>query len=257
MQITDDLVNKITAELMKRLGAEPEAPASESACGFPGAGSGGSRPRALVMGPEGSFSQALAAALRSSLELEFKLPEFSNLSDLAAYKVFILTRMSCTGLVQLALGFDEGCTWEARLALAGLMNGAKVFVLEEGLAWRAYQTAAPKGLTRHYADSEKTAQAYGLRLIPEADLPGAIQALRWDSAPPAPAGSWPKAAMIPNLSEPADTLRPVNTKKLLTESDAVELCRDGAASITVAVGTIITPLAQDYLKVHKVTVVKG
>lgn len=228
------------------------------ASGTAGTAAGGAgRPRALVMGPEGSFSQALAETLRSSLACEFKTPEFGNLNDLDSYQVFILTRMSCTGLVQTALGFDEGCAWEARLALAGLMRGAKVFVLEEGLAWRAHRATASRGLIRHYSECEKTAQSYGLRLIAETDLPAAVQALRRDSAAPEKAGSAPGAAVAANLAAPADALNPLLNKKLLTESDAAALCREGAGSVTVPAGTIITPLAQDYLKAHKVAVLKG
>lgn len=251
MQITDDLVNKITTELLKRLGAGPLAgltvPAAESDL----------RPRALVMGPEGSLSQALAAALGLSLQVEFKPAAFNNLDDLEPYRVFVLTRMSCTGLAQLALGFDEGCAWESRLALAGLMRGAKVFALEEGLAWRAHQATASKNLVRYYTECEKTVQSYGLRLISEAELPGAIKALRWGSSAPAPDDSRPRTALSPVPAEAPAAVKPMAMKKVLTESDVAELCREGAGSLAIPAGTIITPLALDYLNAHKVTVVKG
>ncbi len=230
MQIPDDLVQYITGELIKRLGNNA-SPAS--------------KPRLRLVGGRNDLSTPTLAQLQEAFDLEDHQGWDDPLPPEAAV---LITRLNIQALVRVAEG-DEGCTPEGRVLLTALLNGQKVAALKEGLAWRRYMATAPKALLARYAQCENILQNYGLKLVTEDEaaaallgrcpFPGASMPFRPEAnAAPAPAGR--------------------GGRQIMTESELMKLCPPAGGEgqeLRLAKGTLITPLAQDYIRAMKIQLV--
>jgi ethanolamine utilization protein len=227
MRITEELVKYVTAELMKRLGGAVQR----------------SRPRLRLAGSRGDLSTPALARLHENFEIE----EHQGWDDpLPPEAAVLITRLSTQALVRVA-GGDEGCTPDGRVLLAALLNGQPVAALKDGFAWRRYASTAPQALLARYAQCENILQSYGLKLVSEDE---AVRALT--ERCPAPAS--PAAAF-----RPAENAAPAGSRgrRALTESEVMRICpasRGEGQALRLEPGTILTPLAQDYVRAMKINV---
>ncbi|UQZ90754.1 hypothetical protein C4J81_16690 [Deltaproteobacteria bacterium Smac51] len=232
MQVTDELVKYITAELMKRLGSS--APA---------------KPRLRLVGRRDDLSTLALARLQENFEVEDHRDWDDPLPTDAAV---LITSLNIQALVRVAEG-DEGCTVEGRALLAALLNGQPVAALKEGIVWRRYASTAPKALLARYARYEEVLQSYGLKLVSEDEAANALLGRR--AATQAQAATDFRPEQPPKAAAPAKGYG--GGRKVLTEADVMRLCpasKGEGQDLRPEPGTVLTPLAQDYIKAMKINV---
>jgi ethanolamine utilization protein len=228
MEITDELVQKITAELWRRIG--PEAPAPRA------------RPRLLLAGG----LEILSPEARAEIEKHFELkaaPEDGR--ALPEAEAVLVTSLSIQALVRVAAG-DEGCTTEGRALLAALLEGRPAAVLTSGLAWRRYQGTAPRPLLDRYVRCEDVLASYGVKLVDEAEIIAALLGRSAQEGRPAQASA---------AAPPAR-----NRRRVVNETEVRSLCPVAGGpgqTLKLSPGDILTPLALDYVQSLKIDLSRG
>jgi ethanolamine utilization protein len=228
MEITDELVRKITEELRRRL--ELEAP--------PSAG----RPRLLVVGDTAALSPEAQAELRKHFEV---LENPADCRDSCEAEAVLVTRLSLQALVRVAAG-EEGCTPEGRALLAALLQGRPAAVLTNGLVWRRYQGTAPRPLLDRYVRCEDLLASYGVKLVDEAEIIAALLGRSAGRDRP------PSAALVSG--------RPKVRRRALTEAEVRAACPVAGGpgqTLVLAPGDFLTPLARDYVQSLKLNLSRG
>jgi len=237
MQISDDLIQYITGELMKRLGQ--------------GAPTAAAKPLLHLVGRREDLSTPALACIQAHFEVRLH----QNWEDELPLEASVLiTRLNIQALVRVAEG-DEGCTVEGRALLAALLNGQPVAALRDGLLWRRYIPTAPRALLARYNSCENKLQEYGLKLVAEDEVVGALMG----PPPSVPLAPQIRAAVPP--PEPgAAFVRPPSGRRVLSEAKVMEACpasQGFGQTLHLSPGDVLTPLAQDYLLAMKINVVKG
>ena len=232
MQISDDLIQHITRKLMKRLEAEnmldvalAEAPA---------------RPLLHLVGSLGDLSAPALARLQE----KFDIREHKSWDDeLPPQAAVLITSLNIQALVRVAEG-DEGCTVEGRALLTALLNGQPVAALSGGLVWRRYQATAPKELLARYARCEKTLVSYGLKLVEEDQVAGALLG----------------QVKTEVIQCPPLLLNQVPARRRVWSEVAVmaacPAASGGGQTLRLGPGDVLTPLARDYIAAMTINVVK-
>lgn len=241
MNISAELVEYITRELMKRLNPGSAPPAAAAP---------GPAPKALLhlVGRTTDLSTPALARLQE----RFIVREHLEWNDVLPPEASVLiTTLNIQALVRVAEG-DEGCTVEGRALLGALLNGQPVAALKDGLVWRRYMATAPKPLLARYGHYESVLQSYGLKLV---DEDGVVEALL-GRAPAAP-------STMPFISaqqgrSPAP-IKPSGGRRALTEADVMAACPVSGGpgqTLRLAPGDLLTPLARDYALAMKISLVK-
>lgn len=230
MPINKDLIEYITAQLMKRL---------------PGLTARPPRPILYIVGGHNCLSPSILGQLEEKFSIYdhdvFALPESPDAP-------ILLARLSIQALVRVADG-DEGCSVDGHVLLNALLTGRTVAVLESGIQWRQYMSTMPQALRSLYERYENQLKSYGLNIVTENGL---IETL----TRPMPARwmAFSEAEVCKSTSRQL-----VTSQKLLTEADVMNLCqavKGSGRNLVVEPGTIITPLAQDYIKAKKINLIQ-
>lgn len=233
MQITDDLVKHITAELMKRLGGEVRP-----------------KPLLRLVGRREDLSTLALARLQENFEVQ----DHQGWDDpLPPEASVLITSLNIQALVRVAEG-DEGCTVEGRTLLGAFLNGQPVAALKEGVVWRRYMSTAPKALLARYSQYESVLQSYGLKLVSEDE---AVEALLGRPA----AASSPSAYAAPQsgFERQAPTGKG-GGRPVLTEAEVMRMAPASQGydqQLRLEPGTVLTPLAQDYIKAMRINVIRS
>lgn len=240
MQISDDLIQHITRELMKRLAADS-----------PSALTAAAKPLLHLVGSRGDLSTPALARLHEY----FEVCEHLNWEDeLPREASVLITSLNIQALVRVTEG-DEGCTVAGRALLAALLNGQPVAALKDGLVWRRYLSTAPKGLLARYGHCENVLQGYGLKLVDEDQV---VEALL---GRPLSAPQSPQIRPAVPLPEPAPAFSPSPSgRRVLSEASVMAACPASQGlgqTLRLEAGDVLTPLAQDYILAMKINMVKG
>ncbi|MDR2800697.1 MAG: hypothetical protein LBB52_05450 [Desulfovibrio sp.] len=228
MQISDELVNRVTRELLKRLGDGESADRAQ-------------KPLLHLVGGRAGVSPDLAARLEESFAIHEHIAREDHVPPEA---LVLLSKLGVQALVRVAWG-DEGCTVEGRALLEAILQGRPVAVLESGLAWRAFK--APESLSARYAEYEKTLQNYGLKIV---DEDGAIPALLGRETR-AGAGEPTREAM-PCAAQKRGGRRVINETAIKA---ACPEARGLGQTLAISPGDILTPLARDYALAMRINLV--
>lgn len=235
MQISDDLIQHITRELMKRLG-----------------GQSAEKPLLHLVGSREDMSTPALARLQDSFEVHEHRDWEETLPSNASV---LITKLGIQALVRVTEG-DEGCTVEGRALLTALLNGQPVAVLKDGMVWRRYLSTAPRGLLNRYAHCESVLQSYGLKLVSEDEVAAALLGRRPASAPLAPAAMPPQP-----LPEATFTfVKPRAGRRVISEADLMSECpvaKGYGQSLRLGPGDLLTPLARDYALTMKIDLIKS
>lgn len=240
MQISDDLIQYITSELMKRV--RPDAPAEALAP---------AKPLLHLVGRREDLSTPALARIQESFEVR----EHLNWDDeLPREASVLITSLNIQALVRVTEG-DEGCTVEGRALLAALLNGQPVAALRDGLVWRRYLNTAPRGLLARYGHCENVLQGYGLKLVDEDQVAEALL------GHPLAAPKSPQTLPVPAPPAAAPAFTPSGSgRRVWSEAKVMEACpasRGPGQTLRLSPGDVLTPLAQDYLLAMKINLVKG
>ncbi|MEG0351647.1 MAG: hypothetical protein RR324_00140 [Cellulosilyticaceae bacterium] len=151
----------------------------------------------------------------------------------------VICQMTVGLLAHLALGCSG--TEEEEFILKHLLEGKKVYMLEEGIAYRTYKKTSYKALYTLYSEYEDKIKQYGIRTI------GNVMDILVDKE------NGQRSALQENkvcYGEEIDFTH----KKLLLESDLMKAHIPALVTILVDKKSIVTPLADDFIRTHKLKI---
>lgn len=166
--------------------------------------------------------------------------EFEKLYDCIAFSNLILiASLSAKQLANLALGVGEGLFEEG--VRCALLLGKPIFILEEGLDYRAHRKTAQKTYYRKLLEYEECIHGYGMRIIEK------------DSEI---IHSRNKKTVVDIENKEVEKVDLVMDKKLILEKDLMALDNKIYKSICIGKSSIVTPSALDYARAHHIQFIK-
>lgn len=171
---------------------------------------------------------------------KFKVLNYNK--DIKDCDVLVISRLCLRGLCNLAMG--NSVSDEERFILKMIMSGKKVYVMEDGLEYKRYKQTAPKTLYNKYLNFEKEIKSYGVEIInnPKSILNETKVIYKEEYVK-----ETKEMNVAVNLTENTLDLR---SKKLISESDLRKPQINGIDKILLGKRSIITPLANDFIRIH-------
>lgn len=161
------------------------------------------------------------------------------------YEHIIVTNLCNKGLASMALGLCNDNVQE--FIIGSLFNSKRVYVIKEGIEYRKYSTNANKELYNLYNQYEYKIMSYGVVLVSETGL---LESMK--------DGATYKEQVVQSLPQIESTndiqahqVTEISNKRLITESDLKKLYMNGLKEVTIIQKAIITPLAQDYVRIKQ------
>lgn len=154
------------------------------------------------------------------------------------YGDVLVTQLSANCMAQIALGMAGDSS--SACILQSLMEGRRVFILKNGLEYRKYRDTAFKTLYQLYQGYEDVIRKFGGEIV--SDIQYIVDKEN--------RGSFTAEE---NMSSTEGTHN-MSELRLLRESDLAKIRGDGYGTVVIGENTIITPLAQDYLTNHNLSV---
>ncbi|OPA75331.1 ethanolamine utilization protein [Paenibacillus selenitireducens] len=154
-------------------------------------------------------------------------------------ELIVVPKICIQLLANLANGISAG--HRERFLLTMLLKGKKVVVLEEGLVFKKYKSTAPVMLYKQYEGYVDKLRSFGIRLVSTMDL--LLACLDKEEAADVHVESTPAAAGLEVLSQ-----------KVITEAEMKKYHFRNIREIVVNRNSIITPLAQDYIRMQQMHV---
>lgn len=151
----------------------------------------------------------------------------------------IICQMNLGMLAHLALGMSE--TKEEALILKCLLEGKKVYMLESGNEYKQYKKTSYKALYALYNEYENKIKQYGIRPI------GQLMDILVDKEETQYI-KWQEDEIF--QGEEIDFTH----KKLLLEIDLMKAHIPALVTILVSKKSIVTPLADDFIRTHKLKI---
>ncbi|UHA72528.1 ethanolamine utilization protein [Paenibacillus sp. 481] len=237
------------------------------------------------IGLEQTDESSLVERKRVLVLSEEPLPELENLLrphvELSYYNetlrdcdLLIMPKLCMQLLVNLANGISAGP--RERFVLTMLLKGRRVIAVEEGLYYRKYKSSAPVLLYKLYEKCADQLASYGIRLVKQSELLAvcledsrAEEAAHASTAsqvtPHASAASQAASARASELCAACssvnelaqDIVSPmaeVLTCRVVTEAEVKKYRLHNGSQIVIDRNSIITPLAQDYLRMQQMQV---
>lgn len=149
-----------------------------------------------------------------------------------AYECILISELSLERLGHLALGCSP--YKEDQIILEALLEEKQVYVLEGGIAYRKYKKTTYKPLYMLYEAYENRIKQYGIQIISH------LGDLLLDK----------KEEQVSVYAPPVD----LKDKKLLLETDLMHRKLGAFTVIEISKKCIVTPLADDFIKSHKLKI---
>jgi ethanolamine utilization protein len=183
---------------------------------------------------------------RGNLEEEYKLISYSK--EKSEADIAIISRLSIKSMANIATltGINE----EENFIINMLLAGKKVYVLESGLEYRKYKNTAPKALYNKYLSFEKELKVYGIDII---------EFLEKAEDKTARKEQYKKIEEVSvletlNYTQEEEMSFEIRNKKLISEVDLRKPFMNGMKSVVIDKKCIITPLANDFIRIHNLKV---
>jgi hypothetical protein len=215
------LIDRVTKELIRRLGLETESP----------------QEKPLLVAGEPGCCEALKGVCAEYLGAT------EETLDLGRYAGVAIPSLSENQLVLASMGLKYGN--ESSAMVDALLAGVPVYVIEEGVLWRrALCGTSPLG--KHYEACEEKLRLFGAKFVPAAELAkcsSGSESLELSAA---------KSVVAPPSSGGCADLR---GRKVLSEREFQEACaKNGCCEVLVDAKAIVTPLAMDWLRLRGIVV---
>ncbi|MED4354953.1 hypothetical protein P9265_22025 [Schinkia azotoformans] len=175
----------------------------------------------------------------------YQLHYFSEENRKKDYEITVIPRLTVTMLSNLANGI--GSTVEEQFVLSQLLQGKKVVILQNGVEYYRYKSSSPVLLYKLYEELERKVKGYGVLFLRNDELLGKKEM---------PAIEVPVAAEVRMEVNTPPSPSFKLSKKLISEIDLQKLYLQNIKDITVGGGCIITPLAQDFIRTHQLTIIR-
>lgn len=180
----EQLVELITAEVLRITGAAPEAaPADKSGC-----------PKALVIGPAGELPQGFGDRYQL-----LDIDDYKSCGSIEPYEKVFITRLSLTELSDMALGRDSR---PAQCAVVNaLLYGKEILLFETALPHRKLAGRGSRAFYQMLEGYLRTLQSFGVTLVR-----GQSPLAKYDPAATLPGGVITEAVAARLLEKPGDTV---------------------------------------------------
>lgn len=180
---------------------------------------GEKKKKMLVLGNVNAFERDIRIKFEHTFELEFSL----CFDDACVYDALLLAEISPNTLQKMAMGMDP----KMGPVMEVLMRGKPVMFLEEGLTHRGFISTCPMKLYKLYEESVE--KILGLGMCPESL----------------------KTKQMYSIKEEKSTKK----RTVITERDIKRLVELGENSLSLSGSPLITPLAKDLIRDHKITLI--
>lgn len=160
--------------------------------------------------------------------------------------IVIVSRLCLRGISNLSIG--NSTSNEERFILKMLMMGKKVYIMEDGLEYKRYKPSAPKALYNKYIAFEQELKKFGVNVVK--DVFNILDENKVTYKEEVNSNE----TIIHEAIEANDEVLDLRNKKLISESDLRKPQMNGVNKILVGKKSIITPLANDFIRIHHLKV---
>lgn len=162
-----------------------------------------------------------------------------------AAEIVIVSKLTIKAMANLAT--LTGTNDEENFIIRSLMEGKKVYILEEGIEYKKFKHTAPKALYNKYLEFEKELRLYGINFI---DYIGSCMdnAIKQEESF---VETSEKETLIPLEDEYNLEIR---NKKLISEADIRKPFKSGMKFLIIDKKSILTPLASDFIRIHNLKI---
>lgn len=132
---------------------------------------------------------------------------------------------------------------KAQYVIKMLLQGKKVYVFEDGIEYKKYKGTSPKSLYNEFLAYENKLKSFGINFIKclsEIEIK-----------------SYKEEYLSNECVDVEDNKRSnfyIKNKKVISEGDLIKPYLDGKRTIVIDKKSIITPLAEDYIRIHNLIV---
>ena len=143
-----------------------------------------------------------------------------------------------------------GINEEENFIINMLLSGKKVYVLESGLEYRKYKNTAPRALYNKYLSFEKELKVYGIDIIEFIEKVEDKTTRKEEYKKVEEVSALETLNSIPEEEMSFE----IRNKKLISEGDLRKPFMNGMKSVVIDKKSIITPLANDFIRIHSLKV---
>ncbi|MBU3128311.1 hypothetical protein LGL55_06620 [Clostridium tagluense] len=185
--------------------------------------------------------------------------------NLKNYESIIVTNLCNKGLSSMALGLCNDKLQE--LIVEALFKGKRVYVLKEGIQYRKYSTKANEALYNLYSQYECKIMSYGAIIVNEKDLLKSMEigadcneksvqkdCLVESCSDIHSKSEVPSKSLLLENSVQSHQVIEISNKRLITESDLKKLYMNGIKEVNLIKKAILTPLAQDFIRINQLKI---
>ncbi|WP_147533473.1 hypothetical protein [Bacillus marasmi] len=176
----------------------------------------------------------------------YQLHYFSEKNKMKYFELIVIPHLTVTMLANLANGI--GATDEEQFVLSNMLQGKRVVVLQDGVEYRDYKGSSPVLLYKLYEEYERKLKGYSVLFLQKDEVLEKRE-LHISEAPVVAAEAVVDSTRILSQSFSLQ-------KKLISEADLQKLYLQNIKEITVGKKCIITPLAQDFVRTHQITIIR-
>lgn len=198
-------------------------------------------PKILLIGKQGLAREEMDKA---AICYEF-CENYSDDMPINDYDFIIIQGMSNFELVSSALLVPG--TSISKLILKGRLTGKKVYIEKDSMEYKKYEPTIDRGLEKQLERYEDCLKNYGVKILKAQEIIRDINSNGVDD-------NLKNEESSRENCQSRDQCR--LDKKLITEQDLKKLSQQGHKTIQISKGSIITPLAKDYIKTNNMSLFK-
>lgn len=161
--------------------------------------------------------------------------------------IAIVSTLSIKSMANIATltGINE----EENFIINMLLAGKKVYVLENGLEYRKYKNTAPRALYNKYLSFERELKVYGI------DIVEFIEKVEDKTTRKEEYKKIEDISILETSNFISEEMSfEIRNKKLISEMDLRKPFMNGMKSVVIDKKSIITPLANDFIRIHNLKV---
>ncbi|NMM63796.1 hypothetical protein HBE96_14155 [Clostridium sp. P21] len=184
--------------------------------------------------------------IKEALEEKYIVDSYSSDINVDCYKAIVLSKLNLKVLSNLALGLCNG-EYE-HIIINALFKGKRVYVLEDGIEYRKYMSGANKNLYKLYTEYEQKLIYNGVDILNEGNLIRTL--LCGQDIHRSQNHEVYENSISEKIEKEQEVIKNSLSKKLITELDLRRLYMDGVKEIGILKKSILTPLAQDFIRIN-------
>ncbi len=254
----ENLVDMVTKEVMRRVHSSTNKTTMD-------------KEKVLVI----ASCKEASTKVKQLIEDEYQVGNYDEQElNVMNYEQIIVADLCNKGLSSMALGLCNDKVQE--FIVEALFNGKKIYVLKDGVEYRKYSTNANEELYNLFNQYECKVMSYGVEFVYKKDLLKSMQTSANCHEKSVVKSCQAESSNVINeviksisdanneIQEQAKTkisdfvhanqIVEISNKRLITESDLKKLYMNGIKEVNVIKKAILTPLAQDFVRIKQLKI---